>query len=91
MIFLIRYDRDRSERISLQRFQDSERAGAEQARFALELEIAKQKLNQEVVLLSVMDEAALRITHSRYFDDIDQMAAKLASSTSASVIHEQKD
>jgi hypothetical protein len=38
-----------------------------------------------------MDEAALRITHSRYFDDIDQMAAKLASSTSASVIHEQKD
>lgn len=91
MIFLIRYDRDLQRQIAFEQFQDADRDAAEATRYQLELEITRKNLNQEVVLLEAPSEPALRVTHSRYFDDIDEMLSKLADSTSGFVVRERKD
>lgn len=68
MIFLIEYDRRRREIVTLEQYEDSQRAHADKRRLALELDGKRYDPNRELVLLQAADEAALRLTHRRYFE-----------------------
>ncbi len=70
MVFLLEYDRKRGALKMLRPFRDSERSLAEKARLDLELSLNKRGVGHEVVLLEARDEAALRKTHRRYFEDL---------------------
>ena len=74
MLFLIEYNRHRGEIVNLRTFADSERRTAESSRLTLELELNRQAIEHEVVLLEAIDEAALRRTHRRYFETLDDLA-----------------
>lgn len=81
MRFLIAYDRSRGTVVSMTTFADTERHAAEEARLRLELSLNELGIQQEVVLLEAQTEAALRITHRRYFEDLASLARRSASST----------
>ena len=68
MIFLIEYDRPEGRIITFKNFDDSERTKAENARLEIELELNRQGVDHEVVLLEAANEDALRRTHRRYFE-----------------------
>jgi hypothetical protein len=74
MIFLIEYDRRRSEIVTIISFDDSERQLAEGSRLELELGLNRQGIEREVVLLDADSEEALRRTHRRYFEDLAELA-----------------
>ena len=74
MIFLLDYDRSRGRLVSMSTYEDSLLEEAQNARVALELDLHRQGLVREVVLLEARDEAALRRTHRRYFEDLSQLA-----------------
>lgn len=74
MLFLIEYDRSEGTIASMRKFDDSERRVAEDARLNLELELNRQGVEREVVLLQARDEEALRRTHGRYFKDLAALA-----------------
>lgn len=74
MIFLIDYDRKSGRLVELRSFQDSNRAGAEQARLELELLLRRSGKPHEVVILEAADESALRTTHRRYFEDLASLS-----------------
>lgn len=73
MIFLIEYDRDRGQIVTLKRFNDSERENAEDSRLEMELALNRRGIAREVVLLQAETEAALRRTHRRYFEDLAEL------------------
>jgi len=73
MLFLIEYDRGRGEIVTFQSFTNLERQAAENSRLALELELSRQGLEREVVLLEAASEDALRLTHRRYFEDLSEL------------------
>jgi hypothetical protein len=73
MIFLIEYDRNRGQIVTLETFADSERQKAEDARLELELELNRREVEREVVLLEAETEEALRRTHRRYFEDLAEL------------------
>ena len=73
MIFLIEYNRPRGELVTFETFKDSERHQAEKARLELDLDLNRRGLDYEVVLLQAASEAALRLTHRRYFEDARQI------------------
>ena len=73
MIFLIEYNRDEGRLVSLKRFDESSRRNAEQARLDLEIQLNAQGINHEVVLLEAATEEALRRTHRRYFETLDEL------------------
>jgi hypothetical protein len=75
MIFLLIYDRHRSEIVRLIKFEDTDRATAEHSRLEAELEFHRLKLSREVVLLEARSEQALRRTHRRYFENGRQIVA----------------
>jgi hypothetical protein len=79
MLFLIEYDRPRGTVAKITVYQDSERGLAEKARLDLELELHSQGIEKEVVLLEAPSEAALRVTHRRYFEDLEELARSSAS------------
>ena len=68
MLFLIEYDPKKRERKSLKTFDDSEEEQARKERLALELDLHRKKIDNEVVLLKAKSEAVLQHTHQRYFD-----------------------
>jgi hypothetical protein len=74
MIFLIDYDRARGKLKSILPFDDAQRDEAEDARLQKELTLHRQGITREIVLLQAADEAALRETHRRYFEDIGTLA-----------------
>jgi hypothetical protein len=80
MIFLIEYDRPKGRIITLQRFKETERRKSETLRLEIELELNRQNVEHEVVLLEAADEAALRLTHRRYFEDLSQIAKSINGS-----------
>ena len=80
MIFLIEYNRPRGELVTFERFRDSERRKAERSRLDLELDLNRRGVDHEVVLLEAASEAALRLTHRRYFEDALQIATSAAGS-----------
>ncbi len=73
MIFLIEYDRDRGDIVSIKSFADEERRTAQESRLRLELELNASRTEREVVLLEAASEKALRRTHRRYFENLSQL------------------
>ena len=74
MLFLIEYDRNRGEVVTIQEFQDSERKKVEGERLELELKLNRLGIEREVVILEAASEKALRRTHRRYFEDLSELA-----------------
>ncbi len=77
MLFLIEYNRDEGRLVSIRSFEDSEKASAQDSRLELELDLNAKGLVREVVLLEAASEAAIRLTHGRYFYDLAQLATLL--------------
>jgi predicted dinucleotide-utilizing enzyme len=73
MIFLIEYDRDRGDIVSIKSFADDERRTAEESRLRMELELNASRTEREVVLLEAASEKALRRTHRRYFENLSEL------------------
>jgi hypothetical protein len=90
MIFLVQYDQAGGRLIAIESYSDSEREAAEDARLALELDLNRKGITREVVLLQAPREAALRRTHARYFEELDEMISRFQSSTSASIARERE-
>lgn len=78
MLFLIEYDRERGEVVSLERFEDSERDKADDVRLEKELELNCRGVMREVVLLEAATEDAIRLTHRRYFKSISELSERLS-------------
>jgi hypothetical protein len=78
-VFLIEYDRKAGRLIGIERFEESNRRSAYEARLELEIRLHRENVEREVVLLEAASERALRVTHGRYFEDL----AELARSTAA--------
>jgi hypothetical protein len=74
MIFLMHYDRARGRIVELRRFDEAERTVAEDARLELELALGRERIEREVVLLEAASEGALRKTHRRYFENLEQLS-----------------
>lgn len=81
MLFLIEYDRNRGSIVTIERFDDAERGSAESIRLELELELNRQRIEREVVLLEAETEEALRRTHRRYFEDLAELVASPVGSS----------
>ncbi len=73
MIFLIEYDRSRGLLVTFRNFEDGRRKDAEESRLGIELDLNRKGINHEVVLLDATNEASLRRTHRRYFEDLRQI------------------
>lgn len=73
MIFLIEYDRDSGQMVTFRSFDDSEREVAESARLDLELELNRRGIEREVVILEAASEEAVRRTHRRYFETLEEL------------------
>lgn len=73
MLFLIEYDRNHGRIVKLEVFEDSERQKAEDSRLEIELALNRRGVEREVVLLEAATEEALRRTHRRYFEDLDEL------------------
>ena len=73
MLFLIEYDRVDGRLVALTTFGDSDQRVAEQARLNLELDLNRRGLDREVDLLKAATEAAMRVTHRRYFETGQQL------------------
>ena len=78
MIFLIEYNRPEGRLVTFERFQDSERLKAQNARLGLELDLNRRGINHEVVLLEAASEGAVRRTHRGYFETPRQIAESIA-------------
>jgi hypothetical protein len=74
MIFLIEYDRTRGEIVRLETFPDSERQAAEESRLEMEIGLNRDEVDREVVILEAESEEALRRTHRRYFENLEELA-----------------
>lgn len=70
MIFLIEYNRPSGKIVTSRTFGDTQRHIAQEMRLSLELDLNRSGIDHEVVLLDAENEAALRRTHRRYFEDI---------------------
>jgi hypothetical protein len=74
MWFLIHYDPSTEKLVLLRPYGADQADIAQRDRLTLELELQRAaKKDQEVVLLSANDEAALRQTHRRYFETPAQL------------------
>ena len=73
MIFLIHYQRREAKLLRLDCFSELQRNVAERARLDLELALLGSDIEQEIVLLEADSEAALRLTHGRYFQALDEI------------------
>ncbi len=73
MLFLIEYDRNRGQIVTLRTFDESEREKVEDARLEMELGLNRLGVEREVVLLEAATEEALRRTHRRYFEDLAEL------------------
>jgi hypothetical protein len=73
MLFLIEYDRSRGSIVQLREFADDFRETAEEARLKLELDLKRQGVEHEVVLLDAPSEEAIRRTHGRYFENVVEL------------------
>ncbi len=75
MYFLVDYDRQSGELISVTSFAPEGRVLAQVARLELEICLNAQGVEREVVILEAEDEASLRVTHRRYFEDVTKLPA----------------
>lgn len=75
MLYLIEYDRNQGQVVNLRPFENADRRLAEEVRLILELRLNRAGIDREVVLLEASDEASLRRTHRRYFEDLAGLAS----------------
>jgi predicted dinucleotide-utilizing enzyme len=73
MLFLIEYDRDSGKIVTFRSFDDSERKVAEDSRLQMELELNRRRVEREVVILEAASEEAVRRTHRRYFENLEEL------------------
>jgi hypothetical protein len=73
MIFLIEYQRSIGKIISFRKFDASERESAQDARLEMELELNREGIEREVVILEAETEEDLRRTHRRYFENLSEL------------------
>ena len=73
MLFLIEYDRNQGDVVTIREFADSERECAETSRLELELDLNRRGRKHEVVLLEADSKEALRKTHRRYFENLSEL------------------
>jgi hypothetical protein len=73
VLFLIEYDRPRGSIVQLRRLDDAFRGNPEEVRLKLELDLKRQGIDHEVVVLDAPSEEALRHTHSRYFESVAEL------------------
>ena len=78
MIFLIEYDRNRGNIVTIRKFDNSEQGKAEESRLRMELKLNRLGTEREVVLLEAASEEALRRTHRRYFEDLTELVVSPA-------------
>jgi hypothetical protein len=74
MIYLIEYDRAGGVLINLYTYEDKESDRASSERLALEISLMKSCVAREVVLLQAASIDALKVTHNRYFQNVEQLA-----------------
>ncbi|HJR75245.1 MAG TPA: hypothetical protein VJ806_16595 [Luteimonas sp.] len=84
MIFLLEYDRQAGRLVDIQEFDDGARDRASKLRLELELDLLRQGISHEVVLLEAASIEDLRGTHSRYFRNFGDMAKSAKDLTKAS-------
>jgi hypothetical protein len=73
MIFLIEYNRAKGSIVTFREFGDSQRSEAKDSQLVIELELHRQGVDHEVVLLEAASKEALHRTHQRYFVDLHQL------------------
>jgi len=74
MIFLIQYNRKQGRIVRIESFVDSDLKQAEELR--LELDLGQEGIDDEVVLLEAENEAAVRRTHGRYFENLNELVSR---------------
>ena len=74
MLFLIEYNREKGEIVTIRKFDESEKTDAELARLDLELDLRRKGIRHELVILDAIDEARIRRTHRRYFESLEELA-----------------
>ena len=75
MLFLIEYARDQGQIVSFKAFNDEDSTLAKNVRLELELDLNRRGVEREVVLLEAENEAALRRTHRRYFENLIELVS----------------
>lgn len=75
MIFLIQYDRMGGHLVRFEKYADADRKKAKRDMLELDLKLNRNGLNHEVVILEANSEAAVRRTHRRYFETLEQLLA----------------
>jgi hypothetical protein len=73
VIFLVEYNRKLGKLIQVRDFRNEQRHDADDVRLDLELDLAQRQVDHEVVLLEAESRDALRQTHKRYFNDLQQL------------------
>lgn len=73
MIFLIQYDRMGGHLLRFEKYAYADRKRAKRDMLELDLKLNREGLNHEVVILEAADEAAVRRTHRRYFETLEQL------------------
>jgi hypothetical protein len=73
VIYLIEYDRHTGRLIREQEFASDQHEAAANARLTLEISNLQSKITREVVLLEANSRADLRLTHKRYFEDVEAL------------------
>ncbi len=79
MIFLLEYDRRSGELVQMDRFDDACKAQAGEKRLRLELDLLRQGIDHEVVLLEAASEDALRKTHRRYVETLGELRSRAST------------
>jgi hypothetical protein len=73
VLFLIEYDRPSGSIIQFREFDAASQQLADETRLNLELDLKRQGVEHEVVLLDAPSQEALRHTHSRYFENFENV------------------
>ena len=73
MLFLIEYDRTLGKVITFRSFDAVDRAIAENERLELEMDLNRRGVEREVVILEAASEEAVRKTHRRYFETLEEL------------------
>ncbi len=76
MICLVIYDRRAGRSLLVREYSDAQRELAEDDRLAEDLAAAHSGLDREIVLIEASSLDALRQTHARYFEDLEQIARR---------------
>jgi hypothetical protein len=79
VIYLIEYDRESGSLLRLMAFSPADRRRAEEERLKVELDLLKNRIAREVVLLEASNEEELRKTHRRYFERLDELLTTSAA------------